>query len=263
MELFTTNNSEIIIEKILIYLLLFGVPLSASMLILKHKANRINYFLSISTILFLIFYLPIVEYFSIWTEISFWPQDFYPNFGGGSVLNAPSHPNYNRVFGFLSIISQFLLFFSIFLFIHKIKKIFSITLVNDTFILWIPIINSIIIGYKLVNFFKDKTIYQIAALLWIIFSSLWVYYRFLAAPLSLIGVDSFSIIDQILFGENKQQLTDMQVSGSPQTILSYTIITDLISIITPALTYISGLLTFVIINKIKTSANIGNRCTTP
>ncbi|MFI1770174.1 hypothetical protein [Thalassobellus citreus] len=251
MELLTPNNSY----PVVIFLFLIGFSFLTSIFIVRHKKNRVNYFLSISTLLFLIFYFPIFEYWSIWTELSFWPQDFYPQYGGGSPLYTNDYQNYTLSFRILSTVSQYLLFLSIFLFIHKINDLFNITQTKKKLIQWIPLINILNIGQKLFKYFKGNILIQIVLGLWTIFSILWIFYRFFAGPLSLIGIDSLSFIDQILFGDQYKEAIETHTMKYPID-MSYTMVTDLLNIITPFFTFVSGLLTYIIIIRIKkTSAN--------
>jgi hypothetical protein len=246
MELLTHNNPYPVVK----FLLFIGFSFLTSIFIIKHKSNKMNYFLSISTLLFLIFYFPIFEYWSIWTELSFWPQDFYPQYGGGSSLNANDYPNYIWIFGILSTISQYLLFLSIFLFIHKINDLFNITQTKKKLIQWIPLVNILSIGQKLLKYFKESILSQIILGVWTIFSILWVFYRFFAGPLSLIGIDSLSFIDQVLFGDQYKNAIETQTMQYPID-MSYTMVSDLLNIITPLFTFVSGFLTYIIINQIK------------
>ncbi|AXP81569.1 hypothetical protein CJ739_2496 [Mariniflexile rhizosphaerae] len=239
---FETSNSEFLLP----FLIVIGISVLFAIYILRHKKEKIKFFLYRSIVIFLIIYFPIVEYWSIWTSWSIWPNDFSPE--NQSILSSSSgiaygnYPILNGVFNLLSIISELLLTFSIILFISLIN-----THVQKNKILnWIPLINIFSIGIILSKVYKFKWSFKIIVIFWALITFMWVYYRFLAFPLYLLGIDSITILDKILFPDfNETQLLE------DDYIIGYTYLADILKIILPALKFISGLLTLIIVKKIQ------------
>ena len=156
------------------------------------------------------------------------------------------YPILNGVFSLLSIISELFLIFSIILFISLINT----NIQKNKILNWIPIINIFSIGVLLSKTYKFKWSSKIIVIFWVLITFMWVYYRFLAFPLYLLGIDSITIIDKILFPDiNESQLLENNY------IIGYTYIADTLKIVLPALKFMSGLLTLIIVKEMQVPQN--------
>ncbi|WP_298507081.1 hypothetical protein [uncultured Maribacter sp.] len=238
---FETSNSGLIIP----YLIIIGISVLSAIYILRHKKEKINVILCWSIGLFLITYFPILEYWSIWTSWSIWPSDFFPE--SQSVLSDSNgyifgeYPKLTIIYQALIILSELLLIFSIILFISQINK--NLT-VKNRIVNWVPFINIFNIGQILYKKSQFNLNFKIITGIWIVFTSLWFYYRFLAGPLYLVKIDSITFIGDILFNSAEEsKLIENNLD------LGFTFALDILKIIIPVFTFISGLLTLALVKK--------------
>lgn len=237
--LFTASNSNLFI----IPFILIGTATLSASYIIWHKKNKISKILIRSLIIFLIAYLPLLDYWSFWKVSWFWPSGFFH--ASGNILGNEFgyYPKTLIVFEILTISTNFLFLFSTILFIRqinlKLKNIYR-------FLNWIPLINSFSIGYQIKNLINSKWQNILLVKLWIVFSFLFIYYRLFAGGLYLQGFDSITFIYDLIFTNASDTPDQVQ-----QYDIGYTFITDLLNIITPPLFFVSGILTLLIIKYIK------------
>lgn len=228
-------------------LIIIGAAVILSVLIIRYRKENLRSYLLIAIGIFLVFYLPILEYWSIWKSWSLWPAGFTPN-GSASVLYGGGYPTADIVYKLLYLISQTALFLSVILFIEFVTRIFEL---GNRPIHWIPGINIISLGLQINRSLKLSTAYKILLLLWAISSLLWVYYRFLAMPLFLLGFDSISFLDQWLFnGYPDAGSSAAEIDGLD---FPYLYFAELVNIVVFPLTYAAGICTFLIVRKVPVS----------
>jgi len=233
-------------DNIFWFLVLFLVAAIISVFyIVRYQKGKLNNISLLVHVLFLITYFPILEYWSIWTSWSLWPEKFIPNNQSllAELSEQESFLRSNFIYNSLNIISEYFLFLGIILFLFQVNY-----RGKRKFLKWIPIINVIVIAKYFIKLFTSK-IMKVVTVLWLIFSILWIYYRFLAGPLVLIGVDSFSVISSLLFDDQNNATGDYFNYEYP-LLMGYAYFSDLINIITPFLTYVSGILTCILIKMV-------------
>lgn len=241
--LFTASNSK----HLLLPIIIVGIAFLTASYITWHKKHRIHKILYNTIIVFLIIYLPLLDYWSFWKVSWFWPSDFYH--GSGSVLTSSDnfqfgyYPITQIVFNTLSILSSFLFLFTTILFIKNINlkqpniyKLFN----------WIPLVNSFSLSYQINKMINQKWTNRVLIAFWAFFSFLFIYYRFIAGWLYFEGFDSITFIDNLLFPNAENNSEEIQKYD-----IGYTYITDIINIVTPPLMYISGVLTLFATTVIK------------
>ncbi|GGD24741.1 hypothetical protein [Hyunsoonleella pacifica] len=81
---------------------------------------------------------------------------------------------------------------------------------------------------------------------WAFFSFLFICYRFIAGWLYFVGFDSITFIDKILFPH-----AESHTEENNNYDIGYTYVADIISVVTPPLKYISGILTLLVLIVIK------------
>ncbi|WP_203255844.1 hypothetical protein [Hyunsoonleella ulvae] len=241
--LFSASNSN----HLLLPIIIVGAAFLTASYITWHKKHRIHKILSNAIIAFLIIYLPLLDYWSFWKASWFWPSDFYHE--SGIVLTSSDdfqfgyYPITQIIFNTLSILSGFLFLFTTILFIKNvnlkqpnINKLFN----------WIPLINSFSLGYQIKKMTNQKWTNRALILFWSFFTFLFTYYNFVVGWLYFEGFDSITFIDKILFphAENHTEENNNYDIG-------YTYVADIISVVTPPLKYISGILTLLVLIVIK------------
>lgn len=205
---------------------------------------------------FLILYFPILEYWSIWIPgISFWPEGFTP--GSGSILSYTMidytvSKNVYWVLDFSSsIIRSYTFFFLIFL--VNDQENLRTKVVN-----WIPLVNIFSIGLCLMKraYLEWK---NVLIPFWVISMFTWFYYNVLALPLAMIGFNSYSWIDQLLFGHGSDTVLNENTTDFMFTPTGYgfTYLMDLSQIITPVPYFLSGIMTLILVWNMRKS-ELGN-----
>ena len=251
-------------EELLLPIFLFIIVIIiASILTAKQWKGSLLKVLIILLSTFLIVYIPVVEYWSNWTDSKiFWPNDFIAN---SSVIidgeTVAANTLFDKGYALLSLISQFLIYYTVLTFIYFITNNQQSELTIKKWISWVPVINIFSIALILNRLLNKSWSSKATLITWVASTSIWVYYTFFALILTYWDVDSFSIIDHFLFGNFYQEFmadADPEYIKMTSTPIGYQMsyLSDLVNIITPIFTFISGGSLLFILQKIKKNNNV-------
>lgn len=255
-------NLEVSNQEIFLPVILFLIAITAAaILTVKKWSNSLLRVLITTVFIFTIIYIPIVEYWSNWTDIKiFWPNSFIAN--SSVIVNGETvaaNTMVDKIYSALSITTTFLTYYSIVVFIYYINNQ-QLLLSNKKWVNWIPVVNVFSIAFTLYKRLNKSWLTTTFLLLWMLSTLAWVYYSFFALILVYWGVDSFSFIDHFLFGNFYHEYmadADPEYLRATSTPIGYQMsyLADLASITTPIFTFISGGSLLVILLKIKKLKN--------
>lgn len=216
----------------MIYELITGmlIPMAIAGIIIIKRPESISKWLKVFSILFIIFYFPIFDMNCLWYFNLCWPEDFYPNVGGGYPLGMERpdfHVYFDYAYTFLNYVSHYLLWIMITLFIHST----STTTIQykpqwSRWKCWLPVINFIFIWDNASRILKGQIAKQIVLLVFMMFSFGWVYYRFYAPLMfGFFDIDAYTFVSNLLFGASE----------------AFIYVPDIIALVIPFFLFLSGL----------------------
>lgn len=247
--MFQTSNPSTLAPSILIILLsvLFGL-----IIIRKYSIDQSIKALSVFLVTFCILYFPILEYWSIWIpKISFWPDDYLVD---KSILRdqIKNEKYYDMIYGFLDLICSILAISSVIIFTQLISSKHKELNKREKIMLWIPFANL----FQLFIILKRNLNSKFSIILlssWLCITFIGAYYKFLAIYLAELGIDSFSVIEIIIFGESSKENLQTGFTLNSPIGYSYFLMYDLTRIIVPVFVWLSAILTLWIVNQIKSN----------
>ena len=246
--MFKASNESILLPSILIIVASVVIGL---IIIKKYSVERRIKILSVFLVTFCILYFPILEYWSIWIpNISFWPNDYLVD---KSIMNdsIKNERFYDVIYGVLDLICSMLTICSVIIFTNLISSGNTEFNKREKLLVWIPFVNLFQIFIILKRSFHSKSSIIILSL-WMSLTFIGAYYKFLAIYLAELGIDSFSVVELIIFGESSKGVVQSGFTVNSPIGYSYFLMFDLIRIIVPVFLWLSAILTLLIVKQIKT-----------